>query len=426
MNTYKVSILTVGDEILIGQTVNTNAAKIGQIVSSLGAEIVASSVCPDNKEAMLVELERLENISDSIIITGGLGPTHDDITKSVLTEYYDDETVVNEEELIRIKEYFKIRKREFKDINIELARIPNKCLPIRNNVGTAPGMHFPDSSSKKNVDVFSLPGVPREMMAMMEEYVASYIESQLDNSYDVQAFRTIETSGRGESDLADLIGSVDSFLKSNTSLAYLPSTRGVRLRLGAIGKFEETEKELDELEKLIESKVGQFIVGKGDADKKSTIKELLDKQKLSVSVAESCTSGLLGAYLTEISGSSSYFKGGILSYSNEVKKSLLSVKEYTLEQYGAVSEETAREMADGCRVLLGTDISISITGIAGSGGGTDEKPVGLVWVALSDSKGIIAKRFNFGRSRETNRELAVSAATNMLLLRLKENYEGKE
>lgn len=412
----KLSILTIGDEICIGQIVNSNAAWIATHCSRLGYDILTHSTVRDDTEAMLSELERLSDMSDIVIVTGGLGPTHDDITKPTLAEFYDDEIKHNEKAMEYVQNFFDAREREITERNKEQAMLPTKAIPMENKNGTAPGMRF----DEKGIHLFSLPGVPAEMKQLMKDFVLPFLEKKLKETKEsVEVYKTILTTGIPESHLADLIGEPEDFLNGG-SLAFLPSYQGVRLRIGISEKdIHSANNKIDAIKEFIYDKAGEYIFGEDDKTLASVVGDMLISRKENVSVAESCTAGMLGKEFTEISGSSDYFEGGMLVYSNEAKMNILGVKEKTLIDHGAVSEETAIEMAYNVRKKLGTTYGIGITGIAGPTGGTEEKPVGTVWIGLADEKEQFARRYVFGGDREVNRERSVGTALAMLYKHIK-------
>lgn len=416
----KVSILSVGDELCIGQVLNTNAQWIAERCTELGCEIIFHLTVRDNRQELKLSLDFLQTSSDVILITGGLGPTNDDITKPVLMEYFNDTLVHNVEIENDIKEFYKKRNRQIPEISLSQALLPSKCRPIRNSLGTAPGMIFNENSKY----FISMPGVPYEMKEMMSNIVLPILkEILLNSSKNVKKYKTLYTAGIPEANLAELIGDEKQFLRDGESLAYLPSTKGVRLRIGTTAEnFEIAEKRISEIEEIIKNKVGKYLLPLENKDLTETVSYLLRSKKKTLAVAESCTGGLLGAEITNISGASDFFTGGEITYSNEAKVSRLCVKEETLQKYGAVSEQTACEMAENVRQIFKTDYGISITGIAGPGGGTPEKPVGTVWIGISSAKGTYAKRFNFGDNRQINRERAVfSALTELEKLIIEDN-----
>jgi len=410
-----VAILTIGDEICIGQVVNTNAAWIAAELTRIGARVSFHSIVGDDKNDMLIELKRLEESCDVIITTGGLGPTHDDITKIVLREYFNDTLVFSDAVYENIKVLFSRRGIEVTPRNRDQALVPSKSTVLRNSIGTAPGIFY----EKGNTWYFSLPGVPSEMKFIMKDSIIKMIEQRIVESADeIVLYRNIQTTGIPESMLADLIGDPAEFLGKG-SLAFLPSYQGVRLRIGFSAKDKNSIiRELDRIESIIVERADKYIYHIGDEKLPEIIGRKLKERKLTVSVAESCTGGMLGAAFTDNPGSSEYFQGGMIVYSNKAKIENLGVKKDTLDQYGAVSEETCREMAENVRKRFGTDFGISITGIAGPDGGTKEKPVGTVWIGIADSASTSAYKNMISTDRAVNRERSVGAALNLLLRKL--------
>ncbi len=406
----KVSILTIGDEICIGQIVNTNAVWIAEECTKLGAEVLTHSSIKDDKKIIISELDRLLGFSDFLILTGGLGPTHDDITKPTLLEYFNDEYIYNEEVAAELERRFKLWNIVLSERNNSQAYLPSKCTPLWNSVGTAPGMLF----EKDGKYIVSLPGVPREMIYIMTEHVLPLLKKLISEKIDgIVLYKNILTSGIPESKLADLIGEPSEFLGDN-SLAFLPSYKGVRLRIGVSApNLQIAESKIATIEKHIRSRAEKFIYGTGNDTLTKKVAEILLKSKETVAVAESCTGGMLGSEFTELSGSSEYFMGGVISYSNNAKLEILGIDNRLLIDFGAVSQQTCEAMAMKVQKKFGTDYGISITGIAGPTGGTPEKPVGTVWIGIASADGVESKLFNFGVDRKINRERAVGTAMNM-------------
>lgn len=409
---YNISILTIGDEILIGQTVNTNASWLGTEFSKIGANIFTHSTISDDKNQIKKEFDRLFEITDCIVVTGGLGPTHDDITKSTLCEYFDDHLVLNEHILNHLEKLYKLRGRTMLESNALQAYLPSKCEVMFNSVGTASGMLF----EKDGKNLISMPGVPSETKAITKDNVIPFIRNKMKElNSSVKVYKTILTSGVTESILAMKIGDQDEFLDENSGLAYLPSYRGVKLRISInANNFEIGYSRIATIEKIINDRVGEYIIGTDTENLMEIIAKKLIERGRTVSVAESCTGGLLGAALTELAGSSAYFLGGDQTYCNEDKINRLGVRIGTLNEFGAVSEETALEMCENVRKLHNAYYGLSITGIAGPDGGSPEKPVGTVWIGISTPNSSKAICYKFGNSRSVNRELSVSYALNML------------
>ncbi len=412
----KISVLTIGDELLIGQVANTNTQWIASKLTDLGCAVVAQSTIGDERHVMLSELDRLLAVSDIVITTGGLGPTHDDITKPVLCEYFDDELAPVEDILEDLRIRLANRGVNFIDRNQQQAWLPRKCKPLRNAVGTAPGMLF----ERDGKYIISLPGVPNEMKHLIERHVLPFAEEILRNTNtSVAVFRTIQTTGCPESMLAETIGEPETFLGAAT-LAFLPSYQGVKLRIGVeAANLDSARMEINRIADHIYSRAGRFIFGEGESTLANAVGEELAKSGKTVSTAESCTAGMLSAALTDVAGSSKYFMGSIVAYHNNVKIDKLGVSPATLSAHGAVSEQTALEMAINCRKELGTDFAVSITGIAGPDGGSPEKPVGTVWIGIAGPTGAFAKMYSFGNERKINRERAVGAALAELLKAIK-------
>ncbi len=417
----KIAVLTIGDEICMGQVVNSNAAWIAYECSKLGCDVTTHSSIGDEEGIIISELGRLLALNDAVLITGGLGPTPDDLTKPALAKFFGDTLEFHQPTLESLTKRYLKRGIKITEGNKSIALLPQKCTLLDNSVGTAPGMLFIGNGKT----VVSMPGVPAEMKAIMSGHVLPYIKELLNKSGSpVKLFKTLQTIGIAESLLAELIGDVSEFIGSS-SLAYLPSYRGVRLRINSHGPdISEAEAELERIAAIISQRAGKYIFG-GEGDTISrVVGDLLKTKGLTVSVAESCTGGMLGAAFTDNPGSSAYFAGGVITYSNEVKIRLLGVKESTIADYGAVSRETAIEMAANVRAKFDTDFGISITGIAGPDGGTETKPVGTVWIGLADKENSIAEKFLFGRNRSVNREFSVGYALNMLYQRLRGNVRN--
>ncbi|TAL68676.1 MAG: competence/damage-inducible protein A [Bacteroidetes bacterium] len=414
----KVSILTIGDELCIGQIISTNASWIASQCTSIGTKIIKHIVVPDEKESMLQALDILMESSDILLLTGGLGPTHDDITKPVLTEYFNDKLVKHEPTYKKLEEAYQKRGTEFLERNKGLAELPSKCKILINNAGAAPGMLF----EKDGKIIISMPGVPAEMKDIMINHVLPLIKGEIiKRKSDVVLYKTLNTIGIPESHLADLLGNPNEFLDGGT-LAFLPSFKGVKLRIGYEAKDNKSALEkINKIENFIKSRAGRFISSTGEEVIAETVGKLLKEKNKTVSVAESCTGGLLGGAFTDISGSSDYFIGGVIVYSNEAKMNILEVPAEFINEHGAVSEETAVALAKNVRLKFHTDYGVSVTGIAGPGGGSNEKPVGTVWIGISDEKTTTAKKYVFGDDRNVNRELFVGRALGLLHMKLKEN-----
>lgn len=406
-------IITIGDEILIGQIVDSNSAWIGKQLSDVGVRVKQITSISDDKQHILKAVEEAESRVDVILITGGLGPTKDDITKKTLAEYFNSEMIQSTEVLENIKAIYSSKGRVLNELTFQQALVPEVCEVLDNKKGTAPGMLF-----NKNDKIFvSMPGVPFEMKFLMQEYVIPRIKQQF--STPVIVHKTIRTVGFPESELAIKLEDWENSIPEQLSLAYLPSPGIVKLRLTGRGGDK------NELEELIENKfnalkpiIGNHIYGENEDRLEEVIVPLLIDQKATLATAESCTGGYIAHLITSVSGSSNYFQGSVISYSNEVKQNNLSVDAKVLEKYGAVSEEVVKQMAEGARKHLKTDYAIACSGIAGPTGGTETKPVGLIWIAVATPNRVITKECRFGNNRTLNIRLTAAEALNLLRLEL--------
>lgn len=414
-----IALLTIGDEICIGQIVNTNAAWMAEACAREGWRVIAHSVVGDDLPQIIDEFRRLLSLADVVLITGGLGPTHDDRTKTALVEFLQDTLVLHEPTLEHLRGLFRRLGREITERNAAQAQLPSTCEVLQNDKGTAAGMWFTLASASENNPsdrdkiMVSMPGVPYEMKHLMQDRVLPRLRERSHNE-PVMRYTTLLTTGIAESTLADLIGNVDEILEGQ-ELAFLPSPGGVKLRITVTAENRAKADEiLHRIEERIRSRAGRFIYGKDGESYEALVGRALAERGLTVSVAESCTGGLLGAALTAQSGASAYFLGGVQCYSNEAKMNFVGVRPDTLQKHGAVSEETARELASGIRERFGSSLGISITGIAGPDGGTPEKPVGTIWVAVADTNGIEAHKYTVGGDRAVNRERSVVAALQLI------------
>jgi nicotinamide-nucleotide amidase len=409
-------IITIGDEILIGQIVDTNSAWIAAELNNIGIRIKQISSVSDDRQHILTALDEASRRADIILITGGLGPTKDDITKKTIAQYFKVQLIENKEALNNVTNIFARYNRPLLEVNRQQALVPENCEVILNKNGTAPGMWF-------NVDgkiYISMPGVPHEMMYMMEEGVIPKLKSTL--KLPVIIHKTILTVGEGESFLADRIADIEDSLPSNIKLAYLPKLGQVRLRLSGYGEDKAVlEKKVNEFAEKIINRIGNVVAAEEDIPIEKVILNFMGEKSLTLSVAESCTGGYISHLLTQHAGSSKVFIGGAVSYSNELKESILSVNNETLLQNGAVSKETVTEMVEGALLNFKSDYAIAVTGIAGPDGGTAEKPVGTVWIAVASVNKKVINKFTFGNKRKQNIERAAISAFNMLNILLHEN-----
>lgn len=401
-------IISIGNELLIGDTINTNASWLGETLTGAGVEVTHVHTIGDDLQMVKSVLENAMSRADLVITTGGLGPTHDDITKKAITELFDCELVVNEEVLNFIKKTFEKRNIPFSESNYHQAEVPDCCELLFNTEGTAPGMWFDRDDTKLAV----LPGVPFEMKHLMNNKVLPRIRT-LNGETEFRHSHYIITAGVGESTLSDdLIGDLDDLLHEDVSVAYLPSPQGTRIRVSAYGRSEkEIEDRIRPVVEYIQKKAGDFIIGEGkELTLPQEIGEVLKERDLWIATAESCTGGYISNAITDVPGSSEYFKGGVNAYSNEVKHKLLDVNREDIESYGAVSKEVALQMARGVAKNLNTDIGISTTGIAGPGGGTEEKPVGTVLIGFWSSNKHFALKAHFTNDRLINKERSSAVA----------------
>lgn len=406
----KAHIITIGDEILIGQTLNTNAAYIGEKFSSMGIDIKTSSVIGDDEECILKEFDRCWNDNDLLIATGGLGPTNDDVTRKCVVKFFKTELIMNKEVLEDIILLFEKRNRKVTKVNEDQALVPKIADVIRNSKGTAPGIWIEED----NKIFIVMPGVPYEMREMMNSYVIPHIKEKLGVPEVTVLRKTIYTTGIPESTLYEKIGNIDELL-GGAGLAFLPSEFGVKLRITVTESSEESAKnKLSEIEQKIISKVGRYIYSRDEEALEAVVGKLLKERSLKLAVAESCTGGHVSNKLTNIGGSSAYFERGIISYSNAAKVEVLKVSEDTIAEHGAVSLEVARQMAEGVKSTSGADLGLAITGIMGPGGATAGKPVGLVYIGVCDDNVCTAKEFKFGDDRILNKHRTSQAALEMV------------
>ncbi len=406
----KAYLISIGDELLIGQTINTNVSFIGNLTSDINISIIKSTVIGDDVKIILDELELASARADLIICTGGLGPTQDDVTRSAFVQYFKTELVHKSEVLEDIKGMLKRRGRELTKTHEDQAMVPKVAAVLRNENGTAPGYWI----EKDNKIFIAMPGVPYEMKAMMTNHVIPKLIERNVKTKEFIKKVTLQTTGLPESALAERLGDIDELL-SGAQLAFLPNQYGVRLRVTVKSDdYEKANNHLLEIEQKIRNKIGRFIYGRGDENLEEVVGRLLKERVLRISVAESCTGGGLADRITNINGSSSYFERGIVTYSNAAKVELLNVDEDLMIEKGAVSQEVAMQMAEGIKATSGVDIGISLTGIMGPTGGVADKPVGTVFIGYCDDKVCTAKRFQFGEDRILNKNRATQSALEMV------------
>lgn len=404
----QAEIITIGDEILIGQTVDTNSAWMGQHLNEVGVEVHRISSVRDTEEAIVEALKNVHTSTRLVLITGGLGPTKDDLTKHTLTRYFGGELVFNEVIFAHIQDLFRQIGRDISHLNRDQAYLPSNCEVLRNDVGTASGMKF----ERDGKFYISMPGVPYEMKFLMRTHILPWISESLMDQDIVH--RTFLTQGIPESVLAHQIADWEAALPTPLKLAYLPSPGIVKLRLTARGNKETLQPLLDEQEQQLRSLLGNSIYGTGASSLQEVVGQMLLEKHLTLGTAESCTGGYIAHLITSVAGSSRYFKGSIVSYDNSIKLSQLGVANSVLEAEGAVSEAVVRQMAEGGRTALQTDYCIAVSGIAGPDGGSDEKPVGTVWIAIAGAARTVAIKHRFGQHRERNIKRSGLMALDML------------
>ncbi|WP_026898311.1 competence/damage-inducible protein A [Daejeonella oryzae] len=410
-------IITIGDEILIGQIVDTNSAWMAQKLNQAGIRVKQITSVSDAREHILDALKLAASRADVILITGGLGPTKDDITKKTLAEYFAVNLYQDEESLENVKQIFSKYNSPLLEVNIRQADVLENCIVLQNKNGTAPGMWIEDQGKI----YVSLPGVPFEMMYLMEENVIPKLQS----SFKLPAIvhHTILTSGIGESFLAKEIEDIEDSLPDHIKLAYLPRLGQVRLRLSAYGSSEEVLKEeLKVYSQKIINRISSHVVAELDISLEKIILDYMHSRNLTLSTAESCTGGYISHLITQLPGCSAVFVGGAVSYSYKLKQIMLGVNEKTLEEFGAVSEETVKEMALGAIKNYDSDYSVAVSGIAGPDGGLPDKPVGTVWIAVANRNRVKAKKFQFANKRAQNIERSAINALTMLFKFLKEDH----
>lgn len=407
-NFVKAKIITIGDELLLGQVVNTNASWLGEQLNINGFQLVSVLTIGDGENDILQALDSSNDV-DIVIITGGLGPTADDITKPTLCKFFDTELALNDDALDNILEIFRLRGYQMSERNRQQAFIPKSCTYIPNRFGTAPCMWF-----EKNKTVYiSMPGVPFEMKSIFKTELIERLKSHFKPT--PYARRVIMTTGIGESFLADRIKDWEESLPEFMSLAYLPQYGMVRLRIDARHENEIfMQKSLDEQVKKLSELIPEHIFAYEDRPISEVVVNILKERKETLATAESCTGGSIAKMITSIPGCSSIYKGSVVSYATVVKENVLEVKHDDVIDHSVVSKEVVEQMAVGAREVMNTDYALATTGIAGPDGGTEENPVGTVWIALATPDSVISKRYNFGKDRQNNIERSCITAFEML------------
>lgn len=410
----KSILISIGDELLIGQTVNTNASWMGKALNGIGVEVIEVLTISDQQKAIEDAMAYAERKCGLVLLTGGLGPTKDDITKKTFSEFFNSPLIENQRALENVEGFFKKYGRPMTAVNKLQALVPAGSKMLLNKAGTAPGMWM----ENENAVFVSMPGVPSEMRYLMRNEVLPRVQK----SYNLPAIvhQTMMTQGIGESNISELIEDIEDNLPSHIKLAYLPSPGMVKLRLTGKGDSEvELTNEIKDLFQKIKPRIEEYVYSDVEANLEEVIGLLLKEKQLTISTAESCSGGLLASTLTNVPGSSSYFKGSVVAYANEIKENVLGVSSADLKSNGAVSKEVVEQMALGVQKLMQTDYAIATSGIAGPDGGTEEKPVGSVWISWATPKGVESELFQMGNGRERIVQKTVSTALRILMLKLK-------
>ncbi|MEN8229337.1 MAG: competence/damage-inducible protein A [Bacteroidota bacterium] len=403
------AIITIGDEILIGQVVDTNAVWISKELNKMGVQVGEMVTVSDEAVQIRETLDRYMGRYDLLIMTGGLGPTKDDLTKQTLADYFDSEMITHQEVLEKITAFFRERGRTMIESNLRQADVPDACRVLMNHHGTAPGMWF----EKEGTILVSLPGVPFEMKGLMQDHIIPEISKRVQVPLVVH--KTVMTQGVPESYLAAMLRDWEEDLPECVRLAYLPRPGIVRLRLTVVDKCaRDAEKILKvNIDKLL-AIISQYVFGYDDITLEESLGNLMKEKGLTLSTAESCTGGNIARLITSVPGSSAYYKGSVVAYDNHIKADVLGVDRGSLEHSGAVSKEVIEQMSTGIRDSFGTDAAIATSGIAGPEGGTEEKPVGTVWISVVYGEKVYSKKFRFGGSRERIIDQATYSAMQLL------------
>lgn len=409
MSTVKATIITIGDELLIGQTIDTNSAWMAQQLNKLGIEVFRRVAVADKEEDIQLALDEELPRASILLLTGGLGPTSDDITKPFLCKYFGGKLVVNEQVLQHVQDLFVKRNRPFLEVNMKQAEVPDVCTVLFNEMGTAPGMLF----EKDGKWIISMPGVPFEMQGIMSQEVLPRLKTHFTSHAIVH--RNIITSGEGESFIAEMLKDFEAALPSYIKLSYLPAPGIVKLRLTGTGADEQAlVKELDALQQQVVGILERIVVTLDDISIQELLGKLLNEKNATIALAESCTGGYVAHLVTQVQGSSSYFKGAVVPYHSTLKHSIVGVKTETLKEHTAISEETAIELAVNTRKMFGSDYALSVTGQLSYGGEDAHIQKGVVWMAVAGYDGVKTKRFQFHYDRWLNKEIA--AQMGMLML----------
>ncbi|HPR31165.1 MAG TPA: competence/damage-inducible protein A [Prolixibacteraceae bacterium] len=409
----KAEIVTIGDEILIGQIVDTNSAWMAAELNAIGISIAQITSVSDSPQHLVDALNLARKRADVVLMTGGLGPTKDDRTKKVLTDYFHSTLVIDERTLEHVSQFFKKRGLGVNQLNKDQALVPECCEVLFNPLGSAPGMWFEED----NTVFVSMPGVPFEMKQIMTDQVLPRLAGRSGRGKIVH--KTVHTIGIPESILAETIEDFENALPEYIHLAYLPSPGLIRLRFSAYGNDKILlQNEVDRQLRTLRTLIPDAIFGYDDTSLAAEIGKILLARKETVATAESCTGGYIAHLITSVPGSSTWYKGSVVAYANEVKRNALNVSEQALKEYGAVSEVVVKQMAEGVRSIMNSTWGIATSGIAGPDGGTPEKPVGTVWIAVAGPDGVIAEKHSFSNDRERNILRASLTALNRLRLKI--------
>lgn len=409
----KAQIITIGDELLIGQTIDTNSAWIGAEMSKLGFDVIRKLSIHDRRGDILESLKESEGKYNVVLITGGLGPTSDDITKQTLCEYFNTRLIVNYEVLEMVKEMMSRRNFPMNENNRKQAEVPESCRVLKNGAGTAPGMWF----EKDGTIYISMPGVPHEMKYIMTEHVIPGLEKRF--SSQVIIHKNIMTYGSPEAQLAELLGEFEASAPKEIKLAYLPAAGIIKLRLTATGADRKYLNMLiNEQVRTLYKTIPDLIYGENEDTFEVVIGKLLKERGQTISTFESCTGGRIAEMITSVPGSSEYYKGSVIAYDNNVKIELLGISRLLIDRFGAVSEQVVIKMAEGGRKLLKTDFAVATSGIAGPDGGTESKPVGTIWISVTSKKRTTAEKLVFGSDRITNINRFSIAALNLVRMQI--------
>jgi len=409
MSNIAATIITIGDELLIGQTIDTNSAWIAQRLNGMGIDVLRRIAVGDNRNAILSTLDTELKSADLVLLTGGLGPTADDITKPLLNEYFGGTMRLDEQVLEHLKTIFTKRNRPFLERNMKQAEVPDVCTVLPNKMGTAPGMWF----EKDNKVVIAMPGVPFEMMSIMTEEALPKLAARFVS--DALLHQSVITAGEGESFIADKIQDLEEALPPHIKLAYLPGAGMVKLRLTGRGKDKtKLSEELELRQQELATRLGDIVVALEDIPMELILGRWLTAEQKTIGLAESCTGGYIAHHMTQAVGASAYFKGSVVCYTEDIKEKVLGVKATTLQDNGAVSEQAVTEMVKGALAALDVDYAFAISGLLGPKGEDDREEVGTVWMAMADKATVKTKKFWFPYDRQRNKEMAVSMGMLMI------------